>query len=78
MPATIIGTVTIWMVALMVPAANHDATKLAVHEFDSQAECEVNIPYLKRYYRLYGERWTSKCVKSRRLLPANTLNYGSM
>lgn len=78
MPTSIIGIVTVWMIALYVPSAHHNAKKLAVHEFDSQSECEKNIPYLKRYYRLYGNSWKSKCVQTRRFLPATKLNYGSM
>ena len=78
MPTAIIGTVTVWMIALLVPSAHQDANKLAVYEFNSRAECQENIPYLKRYYRLYGDRWTGQCVQTRRFLPATKPNYGSM
>lgn len=78
MPGSIIGSVTIWLIALLVPAGEADSSKLAVHEFTTQQECESNIPYLKRYYRLYGERWSGECVESVRHLPATRRNYGSM
>ncbi|MDH3603582.1 MAG: hypothetical protein OEU26_28555 [Candidatus Tectomicrobia bacterium] len=78
MPTTFIGVATIWMIALLVPGAQVDSKKLAIHEFNTRAECESNIPYIKRYYRLYGDRWSGKCVQTEQRLPATKLNYGSM
>lgn len=78
MSTTVIGAATIWLVALLVPGAQLDSKKLAIYEFNTRSECESNIPYLKRYYRLYGDRWKGKCVQTQQLLPATQLNYGSM
>lgn len=74
----IIGTATIWMIALMVPNMHMETRKLAIYEFNSKIECQESIPYLKRYYRLYGDSWTARCTRTRKLLPATRLNYGSM
>lgn len=54
----------VWVIILMVPGPDPLAKKLVVHKFASEAVCEANIPKIKRYYRLYGDRWTGRCSRS--------------
>lgn len=56
----------VWIVALLIARPHTDQLKLAVHQFESRQECEAAVPYIKRYYRLYGNRWRGSCQKAAR------------
>jgi len=54
----------IWIIAFFAPNYHTGGLKLVIHKFETQAQCQASIPQLKRYYRLYGKKWTYDCAQT--------------
>ena len=54
----------IWILAFVAPSYQADSAKLVIHKFETQAQCRASIPQIKRYYRLYGNKWHGKCAET--------------
>ena len=61
---TTTATMVIWSLVFFAPSYQTRAAKLVVHTFETQAACQDNIPAIKRYYKIYGNKWRAKCTKT--------------